>query len=85
MQKLGRKSIVTEFQVPCEALEKRVTVLVQANKNYGICDIILVTSPEDKVRLADVLSVFQGRQINDSNVAEHLWNVLNETINPEEK
>lgn len=80
---LGRKSNVKKLEVPCEALKKRLTVLVQANKNYGICDILLVTEPGKKVRMTEVLSVFQGRQFNDEYIMEHLYNVLDEIFNSE--
>lgn len=79
---LGRKSIYTVINVTNNVNpEKPHKVTVQANKNYGICDVLLVTELGTKVRITEVLSVFQGRQINDSNVVEHLWNVLNEVLN----
>ena len=83
---LGRKSIVTKLEIPNNKdLKKRHVVLVQANKNHGICDILLVLEPGKKTRLADALSTFQGQQFDDSDVIEHLWDVLNETLNSSEE
>lgn len=80
---LGRKSIARKLEVPNNKdLKKHHVVLVQANKNHGICDILLVPEPGKKVRVAEVLSVFQGRQFDDVNVVEHLWNTLREVLNP---
>lgn len=80
---LGRKSIARKLEIPSNKDQKKLhVVLVQANKNYGICDVLLVTEPGKKVRMAEVLSIFQGKQFNDLDVVEHLWNVLNEILNP---
>ena len=77
---LGRKSIVFELTIPGPKYIK-----VQANRNYGICDIVTgyYTYNEKKQkrfvvtkRLSDILTHFQGRQINDSYVMLHLKNVL---------
>ena len=71
---LGRKSIYTVINVSnTENPEKPHKVTVQANKNYGICDM----SP----RVGEILSDFQGRQINNelvmSSLEETLYNELN--------
>lgn len=55
---LGRKSIVTTLVI------NNQKVLVQANKNFGICDI--------EPRVGEVLSDFQGQQINDEYVISRL-------------
>lgn len=73
---LGRKSIVFELTIPGPKYIK-----VQANRNYGICDIVTGYYNEKKrfvvtKRLSDILTHFQGRQINDSYVMLHLKNVL---------
>lgn len=82
---LGRKSIVRKLEIPNNKDQKKLhVVLIQANKNYGICDVLLVTEPGKKIRMAETLSTFQGKQFNDLDVVEHLWNVLNETLNPTE-
>ena len=83
---LGHKSIVTKLEVPNNKdSKKRHVVLVQANKNHGICDILFVTEPGKRARLSDTLSTFQGQQFDDPNVMEHLWDVLNETLNSSEE
>lgn len=71
---LGRKSIYTVINVSnTKNPEKPYKVTVQANKNYGICNM----SP----RVREILSDFQGRQINDelvmSLLEETLYNELN--------
>lgn len=71
---LGRKSIYTVINVTnTDNPKKPHKVTVQANKNYGICDM----SP----RVREILSDFQGRQINDklimSVLEETLYNELN--------
>lgn len=66
---LGRKSIYTVITIPNnENPEKPYKITVQANKNYGICDI----SP----RVGEILSDFQGRQLNDDVVFDHLKTTL---------
>lgn len=103
MQKLGRKSIVVEIVISNRTNpENPFIVKVQANKNYGICNVIQGTKYLKEVvdqktqqkktimkfsfvrRLDSILSTFQGRQINDAAVFEHLNNVLNETLNSHE-
>ena len=71
---LGRKSIYTVINIAnTENPKKPHKVTVQANKNYGICDM----SP----RVGEILSDFQGRQINDelviSSLEDSLYNELN--------
>lgn len=71
---LGRKSIYTVINVSnTKNPEKSYKVTVQANKNYGICNM----SP----RVGEILSDFQGRQINDelvmSSLEDSLYNELN--------
>ena len=79
---LGRKSISLELTA-----KKPNCIKVQANRNYGICDTLVghYVYNEKKQkrfvivkRLSDILSHFQGRQINDSYVITHLKNVLTE-------
>ena len=84
VQTIGRKSIVKKLEIPNHSDRKKVNaVLIQANKNYGICDILRVIEPSgEKVRMSELLSEFQGRQINDENTIIHLWNVLEEVLNP---
>lgn len=66
---LGRKSISTVLSITnTENPKKPHEVVVQANKNYGICDM----SP----RVGEVLSDFQGRQINNGDVISELESVL---------
>ena len=71
---LGRKSIYTVINITnTKNPEKPYKVTVQANKNYGICNM----SP----RVGEILSDFQGRQINDELVISALeetpYNELN--------
>ena len=77
---LGRKSIVLELTA-----KKPNHIKVQANRNYDICHILVghYVYNEKKQkrfvvtkRLSDILTHFQGRQINDSYVMLHLKNVL---------
>lgn len=75
---LGRKSIYTVLNVTNnENPAKPHKVTVQANKNYGICDM----SP----RVGEILSDFQGRQINDEDVMSHLENSLYVALNPKKE
>lgn len=80
---LGHKSNVTTIKVFIGNEARNGTVLVQSNKNYGICDIFFIDKFFRPCRMTEVLSVFQGRQANDSGVLEHLSRVLNRTFNPE--
>lgn len=71
---LGHKSIYTVINVTnTDNPKKPHKVTVQANKNYGICDM----SP----RVGEILSDFQGRQINDelvmSSLEDSFYNELN--------
>lgn len=75
---LGRKSIYTVLNVTnTENPEKPHKVTVQANKNYGICDM----SP----RVGEILSDYQGQQINDGDVMSHLENSLYVALNPKKE
>lgn len=75
---LGRKSISTVLSITnTENPKKPHEVVVQANKNYGICDM----SP----RVGEVLSDFQGRQINNGDVISELESVLYVQLNPKKK
>lgn len=42
---IGVKSIVLDFKIFSKARKKPYLVKVQANRNYGICDIILPRNP----------------------------------------
>ena len=94
MQRIGRKSIFKNVSIENLNGEKPYRVRVQANKNYGICDLVLcdkIVDRSDKKkirtyykvirRLPEPLSEFQGRQINDELTMEHLQNVLFELLN----
>lgn len=75
---LGRKSISTVLSITnTENPKKPHEVVVQANKNYGICDM----SP----RVGEVLSDFQGRQINNGEVISELESVLYVQLNPKKE
>ena len=79
---IGYNSIVKNCLIKVKSSKKPVEVLVQANKNYGICDLLF---PEDlkgseKLR-SDLLTKIQGRQINDESVCVHLYNLLGEALN----
>lgn len=79
---LGHKSLVKKLKINnLKDPKKPHTILVQANKHYGICDILHCVEPGKKVRVSSVLSVFQGRQYNDEYIMEHLSNVLYEILN----
>lgn len=84
----GRKSIFTTITVPNNENPKNPhEITVQANKNYGICDM----SP----RVGEVLSDFQGRQLvfrgSDGNlylndtVTTELEAALNVVLNPKKE
>lgn len=60
--KLGVNSIVKTIKI------KKEVVKVQANKNYGICDM--------EPRYESIFTDFQGRQINDPEVFRTLINTL---------
>lgn len=85
---IGRKSIVSYHEVSnTQNFNKPHRILVQANKNHGICDVLLipdfgenVTTPP--VRIPEVLSICQGQQYDDSEVIDHVLNVISEVLNP---
>lgn len=75
---IGRKSIFTDVKISDNL------VRIQANKNHGICDVVLGTKSDSKFiptrRLSKVLSVFQGRQYDDPEVFNYLIHVLSKTL-----
>lgn len=91
---IGKNSIVLGIVIPNKAMpSKPFAISVHANKNHGICDVVLVTRVVTKTngkktvsyvpvrRVTEVLSEFQGRQYDDPYVHEHLKNVLYELFN----
>lgn len=64
--KLGVNSIVKTIKI------KKEVIKVQANKNYGICDM--------EPRYESIFTGFQGRQINDPEVFHTLINALKTVI-----
>lgn len=77
---IGYKSIAKLIKV--KSSKKPVKVAVQANKNYGICDLQFPEDLEGSEKLrSDLLSKIQGRQINDECVCIHLYNLLEEALN----
>lgn len=76
----GRNSKVIRFSIGDGQI-----IQVQANKHWGICDVVLgvLTTDNKKVRifspirrLSEILSMVQGRQANDPIVIEHIKNIL---------
>ena len=78
---IGYNSIVQNFLIKVKGSKKPVEVLVQANKNYGICDLQFPEGQGSEQLRSDLLSKVQGRQINDENVCIHLYNLLEEALN----
>ena len=78
---IGYNSIVQNFLIKVKGSKKPVEVLVQANKNYGICDLYFPEGYGSEQLRSDLLSKVQGRQINDENVCIHLYNLLEEALN----
>ena len=78
---IGYNSIVQNFLIKVKDSKKPVEVLVQANKNYGICDLYFLEGYGSEQLRSDLLSKVQGRQINDENVCIHLYNLLEEALN----
>ena len=77
---IGYKSIAKLIKV--KSSKKPEKVVVQANKNYGICDLQFPEDLEGSEKLrSDLLSKIQGRQINDECVCIHLYNLLEEALN----
>lgn len=73
------------YEIPSNSNPEKLNVVrVQANKNYGICDILHVSESGQQTRMENVLAAFQGRQFNDEGVMEHLANIFNEMFNPSE-
>lgn len=71
---LGRKSIYTVLYVTNnENPIKPHKVTVQANKNYGICDM--------NPRVGEILSDFHGQQINSEFVISELEEALYVALN----
>lgn len=81
---IGRNSIAIVITVPnLENPKEPHKVTVQANKNFGICDM----SP----RVGEILTDFQGQQLvyhdgikfrTNSNVTGKLKTALTEALNP---
>ena len=72
------------FSIKVKSFKKPVivNVLVQANKNYGICDLQFREGIEGSEQLrSNLLSKIQGRQLNDENVCIHVYNLLEEALN----
>lgn len=78
---IGYNSIVQNFLIKVKDSKKPVEVLVQANKNYGICDLYFLEGYGSEQLRSDLLSKVQGRQINDKNVCIHVYNLLEEALN----
>ena len=78
---IGYNSIVQNFLIKEKGSKKPVEVLVQANKNYGICDLYFLEGYGSEQLRSDLLSKVQGRQINDENVCIHVYNLLEEALN----
>ena len=78
---IGYNSIVQNFLIKVKGSKKPVEVLVQANKNYGICDLFFLEGYGSEQLRSDLLSKVQGRQINDENVCIHVYNLLEEALN----
>lgn len=75
---IGRKSNIINIVIPNESnYSESYVAYIQGNKNYGICDIVV----EGQGRMSKLLSIFQGRQFNDSDnlavIKDMLWNSLN--------
>ena len=78
---IGYNSIVQNFLIKVKGSKKPVEVLVQANTNYGICDLYFLEGYGSEQLRSDLLSKVQGRQINDENVCIHVYNLLEEALN----
>ena len=78
---IGYNSIVQNFLSKVKGSKNPVEVLVQANKNYGICDLYFLEGYGSEQLRSDLLSKVQGRQINDENVCIHVYNLLEEALN----
>lgn len=78
---IGYNSIVKNFLIKVKGSKKPVEVLIQANKNYGICDLLFPKSLEESEKLrSDLLTKIQGRQLNDENVCIHVYNLLEKAL-----
>ena len=77
---IGYNSIVQNFLIKVKGSKKPVEVLVQANKNYGICDLYFLEGYGSEQLRSDLLSKVQGRQINDENVFVRQWNKRKENV-----
>lgn len=78
---IGYNSIVQNFLIKVKSSKKPVEVLVQANKNYGICDLQFPEGQGSEQLRSNLLSKIQGRQLNDESVCVHLYNLLGEALN----
>lgn len=78
---IGYNSIVKNFLIKVKSSKKPVEVLVQANKNYGICDLQFPEGQGSEQLRSNLLSKIQGRQLNDESVCIHLYNLLGEALN----
>lgn len=82
---IGYNSIVQNFLIKVKGSKKPVEVLVQANKNYGICDLYFLEGYGSEQLRSNLLSKIQGRQLNDESVCIHLYNLLEEALNHDTK
>lgn len=64
--KLGTRSITRNIKI------KGQLIKVQANKNYGICDM--------EPKYDSIFTDFQGQQINDPQVFHNLINTLKQVV-----
>ena len=78
---IGYNSIVKNFLIKVKGSKKPVEVLAQANKNYGICDLLFPEGQGSEQLRSNLLSKIQGRQLNDENVCIHVYNLLEEALN----
>lgn len=79
---VGRNSIVKKFVIKNESNPREpFWVFVQANKNHGICEIVLSEKNKPVVRLQNALTKFQGNQYDSKITQEKLVNYLSEILN----
>lgn len=82
MNIVGRNSIVKKLLINNALNPKKPHwVFIQANKNHGICNIVLSEKDKGITRISEALAKYQGQQY-DSEVTleclEHtLFNILN--------
>lgn len=79
---IGRKSIFVGIKYSTNGVD--YSILIQANKNLGICDIYITSNqPSENLKSIrqEVLNQFQGRPIHNKYIIEKAFNSVKLLLN----